>query len=108
MSDISLRRMIEADLIAIDELRRLAGWNQTPEDWRRLLQLEPDGCFVAVQESREVLLIKLDATPAGQSVYERLGFVSDWTLTRYLRASPGQDRPIFDTPAGTRLAIEGD
>jgi ribosomal protein S18 acetylase RimI-like enzyme len=25
----------------------LAGWNQTPADWERLLSLEPDGCFLA-------------------------------------------------------------
>jgi GNAT superfamily N-acetyltransferase len=28
-------------------LRELAGWNQTEQDWRRFLRLEPDGCFVA-------------------------------------------------------------
>jgi len=39
--------MTEADLPAADELRRLAGWNQTPDDWRRLLALGPGGCFVA-------------------------------------------------------------
>lgn len=27
------------------ELSRLAGWNQTEADWRRLLALSPDGCF---------------------------------------------------------------
>jgi GNAT superfamily N-acetyltransferase len=29
------------------ELKRHAGWNQTEVDWRRFLDLEPDGCFVA-------------------------------------------------------------
>jgi GNAT superfamily N-acetyltransferase len=27
-----------------------AGWNQTPEDWRRLLELEPQGCFGIEQD----------------------------------------------------------
>jgi len=50
MERVDLRRMTDRDLPAADELRRLAGWNQTLEDWRRLLWLEPGGCFVAVQE----------------------------------------------------------
>src|SRR5437660_10933274 len=49
MEKVSLRSMTEGDLPAADELRRLAGWNQTLADWRRLLWLEPRGCFVAVE-----------------------------------------------------------
>jgi len=29
------------------ELSRLAGWNQTPDDWRRFLEMQPAGCFLA-------------------------------------------------------------
>lgn len=36
------------DLAAADRLREQAGWNQTLEDWQRLLAWEPDGCFAAV------------------------------------------------------------
>ena len=50
MERVSFRRMTDGDLPAADELRRLAGWNQTLEDWRRLLCLEPRGCFVAALE----------------------------------------------------------
>jgi predicted N-acetyltransferase YhbS len=50
MNDITLRPMTDGDLPAVDQLRQLASWNQTPDDWRRLLQLEPDGCFVALLE----------------------------------------------------------
>src|SRR5262245_43463016 len=39
--------MTPADVPLGMELKRLAGWNQTEADWRRLLDLEPDGCFVA-------------------------------------------------------------
>jgi predicted GNAT family acetyltransferase len=31
-----------------------AGWNQTPEDWRRLIELEPFGCFGFVADERLV------------------------------------------------------
>lgn len=27
------------------QLKTAAGWNQTPDDWLRILRLEPDGCF---------------------------------------------------------------
>ena len=36
--------------------------------------------------SREVRCIKLDATPLGKKVYDGLGFVEEWTLTRWERA----------------------
>jgi len=32
------------------ELKNIAGWNQTEDDWRRYLDLEPDGCFLAEAE----------------------------------------------------------
>src|SRR6185503_2367573 len=35
------------DLPFADSLRALAGWNQTPEDWKRFLAIEPTGCFLA-------------------------------------------------------------
>ena len=44
---IDLRLMSEADLVGADELRGVVGWNQTQQDWRRLLALQPQGCFVA-------------------------------------------------------------
>ena len=43
----ALRLMSESDLSFADSLRAGAGWNQTPQDWQRLLALEPEGCFVA-------------------------------------------------------------
>jgi GNAT superfamily N-acetyltransferase len=49
-SSIDLRSMTEADLPFADSVRALAGWNQTPEDWRRFLAMEPNGCFVAAWE----------------------------------------------------------
>ena len=43
------------DLTFADSLRAMAGWNQTLDDWRDLIALEPTGCFVA----------EWDGTPAG-------------------------------------------
>jgi predicted N-acetyltransferase YhbS len=50
MGSPGLRPMTEADVPGADALRRLAGWNQTCADWRRLLALNPDGSFVAEEE----------------------------------------------------------
>jgi GNAT superfamily N-acetyltransferase len=156
MSELCLRVMGKDDVPAVEELRRLAGWNQTPEDWRRLLELEPEGCFLAEFEGelagtvtttsygqaiawigmmlvhpkhrrqgiatrlmgqaieylrgRGVRCIRLDATPAGYPVYERLGFVPEWTLTRGQR--PAQDECRHSTPGAgvptTRELVEAD
>ena len=40
-----LRNLNNNDLPAALELSTLAGWNQTADDWRMLLELAPDGCF---------------------------------------------------------------
>jgi predicted N-acetyltransferase YhbS len=147
MEKVSLRRMTEGDLSAADELRRRTGWNQTLEDWRRLLWLEPRGCFVAIENSevvgtvttttygqtlawigmmlvhsehqrrgigtqlmrqaleylrdRGVACVKLDATPAGRPVYERLGFVSESTLTRCQRPSSARMQSPASVAAAT-------
>ena len=35
-------------------LSELAGWNQTVDDWRRLIEWEPEGCFAATLDGRLV------------------------------------------------------
>jgi ribosomal protein S18 acetylase RimI-like enzyme len=52
---LRMRVMLPADLPFADSLRALAGWNQTVEDWRRFLTMEPHGCFLA----------EWDGAPAG-------------------------------------------
>ena len=48
-------RLIKAgDFAAALELSRAAGWNQTPEDWRMLLELAPDRCLGIEAEGRLV------------------------------------------------------
>jgi GNAT superfamily N-acetyltransferase len=44
---IELRLLGESDIRAAMQLKELARWNQTESDWRRLLRLEPGGCFGA-------------------------------------------------------------
>ncbi len=138
-------------MVAADELRRLAGWNQRREVWRQLLRLEPDGCFVAMRDGQPVgtvttttygqalawigmMLVhpkhrrqgiatalmrralghlrdsgvqcmRLDATPAGQPLYERLGFVPEWRITRW-RRPPAPTPPLPEHDVGTREMSE--
>ncbi len=121
--------MADTDLPFADRVRGSAGWNQSLQDWRRLLQHDPGGCFVAEWNGRPagtatttiysqdlawigmvlvdpamrrrgigtallarciehlrrsgVGCIKLDATPMGRQVYDQLGFVAEWSLSRW-------------------------
>jgi GNAT superfamily N-acetyltransferase len=48
-------RFLNADDIpAACGLSDAAGWNQTPDDWRRILELEPFGCFAVVEDGQLV------------------------------------------------------
>src|SRR5438094_415209 len=38
-------------------LKQQAEWNQTEADWRRFLDLEPEGCFVAVLDGESVATV---------------------------------------------------
>ena len=44
---LTLRLMTPGDIELGMRLKGQAGWNQTPADWQRFLELEPNGCFVA-------------------------------------------------------------
>jgi len=128
MAATTIRPMTVADLSRGLELSRQAGWNQIESDWRRFLDLEPEGCFVAeldgapvgttttcifgsvawiamvlvdvgarrqgigsallrhaleFLDEQGVKTVRLDATAAGQRVYEKLGFVPEYPLARY-------------------------
>jgi ribosomal protein S18 acetylase RimI-like enzyme len=54
---LKIRSLRESDLPAVMRLKELARWNQTEKDWRRLLRLEPQGCFVACRQARVVATI---------------------------------------------------
>jgi GNAT superfamily N-acetyltransferase len=140
-------RLLEAqDLPVLTRLKEQAGWNQLEPDLHRLLDLEPDGCFLAELDGRPVgttttcvfgpvawvamvlveqtlrgrgigtalmehaltylarrgvQTIRLDATPLGQPVYEKLGFVAEYRLARHqgvvpLSQTEGRDGPAAD------------
>jgi len=47
-----LRALRRSDLPQAAALSREAGWNQLPEDWERLLLLQPDGCFAVEYDGK--------------------------------------------------------
>lgn len=49
---IEIRLLAEPDIAEAMRLKETAGWNQTEDDWRRLLRLGPRGCFAGVVGGR--------------------------------------------------------
>ena len=135
--NLRMRAMGPEDITLGMRLKEQAGWNQTEADWRRFLDLEPDGCFVAEWDGRAVattttcvfesvgwiamVLVdkayrhrgiatrlvehalehldgrgvataRLDATPLGRPVYERMGFLPEHDLVR-LQGDASQRTP---------------
>ena len=125
---IAIRPMLPADLELGMRLKADAGWNQVEADWRRSLDLAPEGCFVALADgqpagttttcafgpvgwlamvlvdaqyrgqgigrallehalehldNRGIASVRLDATPLGRPLYEKLGFVAEYELARF-------------------------
>jgi len=64
-----LRLLERDDIPQAWNLSRLAGWNQTPEDWQLLLELAPEGCF-CVEWDRTVV-----STATLIAYGNRLGFI---------------------------------
>lgn len=54
MSSLRIRLFQKTDFVFADSLRALVGWNQTPDDWMRLLNHQPDGCFIAEWDGQPV------------------------------------------------------
>lgn len=54
MPSLRIRLFTAHDLAFADSLRALAGWNQTPDDWLRFLNHQPDGCFIAEWDGQPV------------------------------------------------------
>jgi ribosomal protein S18 acetylase RimI-like enzyme len=79
---IRVRAMTGQDLALGMRLKRQAGWNQTEADWLRLLELQPDGCFVA----------ELDRIPAATLASCRFGSVA-W-LAMLLVDPPARGRGL--------------
>ena len=139
MPPADLRLLHSGDLAGAVELSRLAGWNQTIDDWEMLLRLEPQGCFGIELDDRIVATttllcygaqlawigmvltnpeyrrmgfarrlveaaleragslgincVKLDATPEGRPLYEKLGFETEQVVERWSRDGCQTNRP---------------
>jgi GNAT superfamily N-acetyltransferase len=52
MDDV--RPLGPGDLPALEKLVAAAGWNQTPDDWRRVMRIQSDGCFGIEADGRVV------------------------------------------------------
>jgi GNAT superfamily N-acetyltransferase len=52
--NVEIRPLTVEDIPGAMELKNALGWNQTPEDWRRFLELSPGGGFKAVVGKRLV------------------------------------------------------
>jgi GNAT superfamily N-acetyltransferase len=63
---LRIRGMTIADIPLGMRLKEQSGWNQVEGDWRRLLALQPDGCFVA----------ELDGVSVGTVTTCRFGLVA--------------------------------
>jgi len=57
MENLEIRQLTKNDLPGAMRLKELAHWNQTERDWRRLLRLEPQGCFVGCLNERIIASI---------------------------------------------------
>ena len=53
-SEIEIRLLSESDIDDAMKIKELVGWNQTQDDWRRLLKVEPRGCFGAFRNGELV------------------------------------------------------
>ena len=63
---LRIGRLHPDDVDAALGLSAAEGWNQSADDWRRLLRLEPDGCFAARSGGR--LIGTVTTTTYGRSV----------------------------------------
>jgi len=50
----TMRVMTEADIDFGMKLKNIARWNQLPADWKRFIEIEPEGCFVAMLDGEKV------------------------------------------------------
>jgi len=67
--DLLIRPFQPSDIDAGMRFKQFAGWNQVPEDWMGLLQLDPEGCFVGEIDGSVV------GTATGLRFDERLGWI---------------------------------
>jgi|HubBroStandDraft_1064217.scaffolds.fasta_scaffold41460_3 GNAT superfamily N-acetyltransferase len=91
MSDGSgaiLRRLVASDIPAAIGLSKEAGWNQTSEDWRMLIELAPQGCLAIEADGQ------LAATTTLLCYGRRLAWIG-MVLTRVSKRGQGFARRLL-------------
>ena len=67
-TQLHIRQMTFGDLDCAVSLKDQVGWNQTPDDIRRLVEYEPEGCFIA----------EMDGVPVGTVSTTSYGTTLAW------------------------------
>ncbi|MHA1791292.1 MAG: GNAT family N-acetyltransferase [Promethearchaeota archaeon] len=49
---MKIRKMQQDDIFSLMKLKNKVGWNQVEDDWLRLLELNPAGCFTCFDEDK--------------------------------------------------------
>lgn len=112
-----IRRMAGLDLFPAMRLKEAAGGNQTEQDWRRLLSLDPQGSFAACFDGRMVgTASTIRYTPSfafiGMLVvdraYRRLGIARQLVQAclSYLEEEGVETVKLYTCPAGQRCYEE--
>ena len=55
--DLIIRQMLPEDIPDAMRLKTIAGWNQTENDWKLYLEINPEGCFTAVINGRVIATV---------------------------------------------------
>lgn len=96
---LTTRPFSEADLEFGLRLTEQAGWNQTPDDWRRAWELAPDGAFVAQIDGRDAGVVTTcvhGPVPRGESPQGAVAWIALLLVEANLR-NRGAGRLLLDT-----------
>jgi ribosomal protein S18 acetylase RimI-like enzyme len=89
MEGTNVRRLDERDIDAAINLTDLENWGYTRADFRRLLALSPEGCFVAESRGRVVGVLTTTS-------YEGLAFLGAVIVSPELRGK-GVGKAMMET-----------
>jgi hypothetical protein len=107
---IRIRPMTVLDLPLGLRLSRQAGWNQTGANWRHLLDLQPDGCFLAEWDGTPVATTTTFRL-CGEQRGGRASRLGGWAAVRLpdlAAGGPGQSPAApASLPTSTRSPLTG-